>query len=159
MARTKARLEGTPYQGAIAMLEKVQNLQFGVNQVIDSEILGILLFFQKTTAFATMFPRLMNNLSNEDKTLLAALQTLYDVTEFHLNRTARSELDVERELHFLFHKLEETKIKTIESKVKLRKRRALLRWRQAIQFAFLGKLHKDLKTIQTLNDEALQKEM
>lgn len=157
--RMSARLKGTPYYGAVAKLEKVQNLEFGVNQVINSEILGILFFFQRMPGFACMFPRLLNNLSKEDKTLLAALQTLYDVTEFHLNQTARSQMDMERELHILFHQLEETKAKTISSKVKLRKRIALLRWQQIIQYAFLGKLQKDLKTMQTLNDEALHREM
>lgn len=159
MVKMEKRLSGTLYYPAVPMMEKLKSLAHKTNDVIDSEILHILIYFQENSIIATMFPRLINNLSKEDKALLVAMQAIYDVTSFHLNRTARRELDVERELHSLFHKLEETKAKTRESKGKLRKRRALLRWRQAIQFAFLGKLKDDLATMQILNNRVLEKEL
>lgn len=159
MPRMKKRLKGTLYYPAVTVMEKLRSLANKEDGVIDGELLRILIYFQENSPIATFFPRLINTLSKEDKSLLVALQALYDVTDFHLNRTARKELDMERELHSLFHKLEETKAKTKESKIILRKRVALLRWRQAIQFAFLGKLKADLAINQILNEEALHKEM
>lgn len=159
MAEMEKILAGTLYYPAVEMMEKLNSFATKPDDAIDGEILHVLLYFQDNSVIAQMFPRFINNLSKQEKTLLVAMQAIYDVTKFHLTRTARSELDVERELHLLFHKLAETKAKTLESIGQLRKRRALLRWRQAIQFANLGKLTGDLATQQKLNNKVLEKEL
>lgn len=157
LPRLKQRLKGSVYFPVIKILEGLDKLR--KVRGFNSEILAVVTYFQDNATMVEMFPRYINQLANEDKALLVAMETIFQVTQVHLNRTARSEIDMERQLHGMYHTLEEIKASTIVSQKRIRSRYARLRWKQGIKFVLLNKTQTDLTELQWKNNDVLKKRM
>jgi len=159
MHHMRSMLKGSLYEPAIALLEKLKTLDTAKEQILNHEVLRIIDYFHRNFQIYQLFPRLVNQLSNDDKKLIVACDTILAVAERHLKRTAKSELSMERQLHVMYHEREELRSRTAYYHKKLKSRYAVLRWKQAVKFLVLEKLETDLANRKWKNSVRIQNEM
>lgn len=159
MHHMRSMLKGSLYEPAIALLEKLKTLDTAKEQILNHEVLRIIDYFHRNFQIYQLFPRLVNQLSNDDKKLIVACDTILAVAERHLKRTAKSELSMERQLHVMYHEREELRSRTAYYHKKLKSRYAVLRWKQAVKFLILEKLETDLANRKWKNSVRIQNEI
>ncbi|KAH8384806.1 hypothetical protein KR093_008769, partial [Drosophila rubida] len=159
MDHLRKTLKGTVYEPAIGLMEKLQSLDAVKVQILNHEVVKIIDYFHRNFQIYEMFPRLLNLLSNDDKKLLVACNTILTVAERHLWRTAKSEISMERQLHVMYHEREEIRSRTAYYQKKLKSRNAILRWKQAVKFLILEKLETDLANRKWRNSVRIQNEI
>ncbi|KAH8398997.1 hypothetical protein KR222_010474, partial [Zaprionus bogoriensis] len=159
LENTKKHLQGTLYEPAIKMVQRLQHLDKVNDQVVNKEILQSILYFQRQYAMYKLFPRLINQLSEEDKALIVAMETLYKVTKRHISRTAKAELEMERQMCEMYSKREEITARTTKMRQKLKSRAAVLRWKQACKSLTLNRMESELVQRKKVNRDALNRNM
>jgi len=159
LSRVKSLLQGTLFEPAIGLLEKLRTLDTAKEQILNHEVLRIIDFFHRNHHIYHLFPGMVNQLSNEDKKLIVACNTILSVAERHLKRTAKNELSMERQLHVMYHEREELRSRTAYYHKKYKQRYAVLRWKQAVKFLILDKLETDLANRKWKNSVRIQNEM
>ncbi|XP_034102202.1 uncharacterized protein LOC117566768 [Drosophila albomicans] len=152
-------LKSTIYSPAIALMEKLQSLDTVKVQILNHEVIRIIDYFHTNFQIYELFPRLVNLLSNEDKKLIVACETILAVAQRHLWRTAKSEISMERQLHVMYHEREEIRSRTAYYQKRLKSRNAILRWKQAVKFLILEKLETDLANRKWKNSVRIQNEI
>ncbi|KAM8712010.1 hypothetical protein ACLKA7_012516 [Drosophila subpalustris] len=159
MDHLRSVLKGGMYAPAIGLIEKLQTLDTVKVQILNHDVLKIIDYFHRNYQIYQLFPRLVNLLSNDDKKLIVACETVLAVAERHLWRTAKSEISMERQLHVMYHEREELRSRTAYYHKKLKSRYAVLRWKQAVKFLILEKLETDLANRKWKNSVRIQNEI
>ncbi|XP_030554271.1 uncharacterized protein LOC115757940 [Drosophila novamexicana] len=152
-------LSNTAYKPAINLLRRLKGLDVVKTQMLDIEVLHIIDYFQSNYQMYELFPRYLNNISEYDKTLLVAFETILAVAKRHLWRTSKAEIIMERQLHVMYLEREETMKRIEYCKKKLGSKKALLRWKRATQLLILEKQEADLANRKWKNNVRIQNEI
>lgn len=153
------KLKGSLMLPAVKLLSRLFLFNFSKDLYMDQEILKIIQFFHDNYAMHRLFPRYFNELSKGDKTLLVACETLLTVARRHLKRSAKVEINMEKQLREMYLKREEFKAKILKTKKALKSRNIALRWKLAAKAVILEVMERDLADRKWKNSVYIQNEM
>ncbi|KAH8398995.1 hypothetical protein KR222_010466 [Zaprionus bogoriensis] len=159
IGRTRKLLRGTLYSPAIRLLSRLYHFDVVIKNGLNHEVLKVINYFHTNYNMVNLCPRLVNELSIDDKKLVVACETLNEVAERHLNRSAKSEINLERQLRVMYHQREKFKANTLAYKKKLRSKYIAYRWKQAAKATILDKLETDLASTKWQNSIYIQREI
>lgn len=153
------RLKGTVMSPAVKLLSRLFLVKFSKDMYIDQEILKIIQFFHENNSMYHLFPRYFNELSTADKTLMVACETLLVVARRHLKRSAKVEINLEKQLREMYLHREEFKAKILRTKATLKSQNIALRWKMAAKAVILEAMERDLADRKWKNNVYIQNEM
>lgn len=152
-------LEGSLFSSSVKLLSRLFQFKFSKDVYVDLEIIKIITYFHNNALMYKLFPRYMNRLSEDDKKLLYACDTLYNVAERRLQRTASVEINLEKTLCDMYEKREELMGDVQKIRKRLQSRYIVLRWKNASKSVLLDARERDLAESKWKNSIFIQNEM
>lgn len=152
-------LQGTAYSTSVQLLSRLFHFQFSKDVYVDLEIIKIITYFHKNSVIYEFFPRYMNVLPSEDQKLLLACNSLYNVAQRRLRRTAKVEIDLEKQLCDMYEKKEEIMDRVLRMEKRLKSRFISLRWKNAAKSVVLDGRERELAERKWKNSIFIQNEM
>ncbi|KAH8356689.1 hypothetical protein KR200_002135, partial [Drosophila serrata] len=125
----------------------------------DHTTMRIVDFFLVNYQIYRFFPRLMRNLEDRDRQVLAAFHFLVESAHVHLNRSSRSEITKERKLHAIYHQNVDIQKKILDIKASLAFQKVVGKWKTAAKGIYLMKVEDDLANKKWQNNVAIQNEI
>lgn len=159
----KSVLKGTCYEEVLGPIDSmIHHLgkQTGRSKLPhDHTTMRIVDFFLVNHNIHRFFPKLMRNLEDRDRQLLAAFHFLLESAHKHLHRSSRSEITKERKLHAIYHQNVDIQKKIKDLKSSLAFQKVIGKWKTAAKGIYLMKVEEDLANKKWQNNVAIQNEM
>lgn len=154
---------GTQFEGAIPLINAFVRrrdiiLKEHRSPLMDHGMIKIIDYFQRHQTIYTLFPGLMNSMSDNERKLLFAFQKLIDMATAHLKRDAKTQIQQERYLQGVYTEKEKLKenIKQIEEKIAAH--RIEQRWKAVAKASHMAKIAEELRVKKELHEEKIERE-
>ncbi|KAI9583091.1 hypothetical protein GQX74_012308 [Glossina fuscipes] len=155
-------LDNTKYSHCLKLIEDYinerQDSKDETSSYLDYRLIKIIDFFHINTNILELLPGWMDELDDNDVSLLKAFKLLRWITEQRLNKSAVEELKKEKKIHEIFHENEKFKKNIEEFKHQLKSQRINLRWKLAAKESLLLQLEALIKKFdQSIGDKMREK--
>ncbi|XP_064540205.1 dynein regulatory complex protein 9-like isoform X1 [Drosophila montana] len=154
---------GTQFEGAIPLINDFLRrrdiiLKEHRPPLMDHGMVKIIDYFQRNQSIYTLFPQLMNSMSDNERKLVVVFQKLIDMAKAHLERDAKAQIQQERYLQGVYAENEKLKenIKQIEDQIAAH--RIELRWKAAAKKSYLAKIAEELRVKKEQHEEKIERE-
>ncbi|EDW59804.1 dynein regulatory complex protein 10 isoform X1 [Drosophila virilis] len=154
---------GTQFEGAIPLINAFMRrrdiiLKEHRSPLMDHGMIKIIDYFQRHQTIYTLFPGLINSMSDNERKLLFAFQKLIDMATAHLKRDAKAQIQQERYLQNVYAEKEKLKenIKQIEEKIA--SHRIEQRWKAVAKASHMAKIAEELRVKKELHEEKIERE-
>ncbi|XP_037888382.1 dynein regulatory complex protein 10-like [Glossina fuscipes] len=156
-------LDNTKYSHCLKLIEDYinerQDSKDETSSYLDYRLIKIIDFFHINTNILELLPGWMDELDDNDVSLLKAFKLLRWITEQRLNKSAVEELKKEKKIHEIFHENEKFKKNIEEFKHQLKSQRINLRWKLAAKESVIKSHEQNMALKKALNDQRIKEEM
>ncbi|XP_017473918.1 PREDICTED: structural maintenance of chromosomes protein 1A-like [Rhagoletis zephyria] len=123
------------------------------------QLLQLIDMFHENREMLNTLPNWLDELSEEDKSLLNAFTLLQNIVAERLSKSAMAELAKEKKIHQIYHDNEQMKKNILELQAKLHNQKMNLRWKLAAKDGIIKKYEADLAFKKWDNNVRIREEL
>ncbi|XP_050322936.1 meiosis-specific nuclear structural protein 1-like [Bactrocera neohumeralis] len=159
----RRHLKGTKYEKcwhtiqSFLIIKKTNEKKFNPEE--NLQLLQLIDMFHENYEMLHSLPDWLDELSDEDKSLLNAFTLLQNIAQERLSKSAMAELAKEKKIHQVYHDNEQMKKNIAEFQGKLHNQKINLRWKLAAKDGVIKKYEADLAFKKWDNNVRIREEL